>query len=121
MAGAQAQQYDGTPAPVIAMNTMECVTYYTAYAGSLDDALFHAKESLTNRASLIIVQNLPDGEADAYLAKAEKAQADAVFLTNRIQSGVVSQEDIAGLVESCDQSFGFDALSGDDETEQASD
>lgn len=106
---ALAQQYDGTPAPVIAMNTMECVTYYTAYADSMDDSRFHEKEALTNRASFIIAQNTPEGEAEAYLSDAEEARANAVFLTNRIQKGVVSQADIIGLVTNCDQSFGFEA------------
>lgn len=105
-----AQQYEGTPPTVEAMNTMECVTYYTAFAEVMTGHEYKNKQELLGRAAEIIKSNTPEDDRAAHLAKAEKARADAVFVSQRYRKGVISREDLAGLVAKCDASFGFDAL-----------
>lgn len=107
---AHAQQYEGTPPVVEAMNTMECVTYYTAFANVLTGHEYKNKEELLGRAAEIIKNNTPEDDREAHLAKAAKARSDASFVSARFQNGVITREDLAGLVAQCDASFGFDSL-----------
>ena len=109
--GALAQQYDGTPGNVIAMNTMECVTYYTAFSEILTPHEYEARETILERASTIITDSTPENDEAVYLERAEKAASDAVHIVTRFDDGIVSRADIAGLVSACDTSFGYEPLS----------
>lgn len=107
---ASAQTYEGTPQNVVAMNTMECVTYYTAASKLVTDHEYKKRDLFEARAAEIITQNTPEGDRAAHLEKADEARMAADHLVNRVRSGIVSQDDMAGLIASCDASFGYDTL-----------
>lgn len=111
---ALAQQYDGTPRNVIAMNTMECVTYYTAFADILTPHEYERRDIVLARAGTIISESTPENDQTVYLERADKAAADAVHILTRYENGVITREDIEGLVSACDTSFGYKPFSGPD-------
>ncbi len=105
-----AQTDEGTPQNVVAMNTMECVTYYTAASKMVTDHEYKKRDLFEARATEIITQNTPEENRAAHLEKADEARMAADHLIKRVRSGIVSQEDMAGLIASCDASFGYDTL-----------